>query len=322
MITALVYRDSRLVDSNPSLATLAELRQQRNTLLWVDLSEPTPEETRIILEELFRFHPLTIEECQNESRFPKWENYGEFIYLVMHAVDFVRENGFATLELDLFLGRDFLVTFHTRPLKPVQTTLERCLKNPALPIRGPDRLLHTILDLMVETYRPVTAQIRSEIEELEESVLSDQKKNLNARLIAVRKDLSKLRQTVRPQRELIGELAQGKTGFFRPTLLPYLRDLHDEFIRMEEFAAAGAEQVMVSFRIYLNRIAHESNRGIRVLTALNIVALPLILIGTWYSMNFRALPHLRSPGAYFTALGVMVVCTALTYAYLKRRRWF
>jgi len=85
MITTLVYRDNKLVGQNPLPETLATVRGEPGVVIWVDLSEPTAEETQLVLETTFAFHPLTIEDCVIDSPFPKLEEYDDYLYLVMHA---------------------------------------------------------------------------------------------------------------------------------------------------------------------------------------------------------------------------------------------
>src|SRR5438046_7554906 len=106
--------------------------------LWVDLEKPEAEEAKSVLEEVFDFHPLSIEDCVMLSPSPKVEEYSPkeedrfapYLFMVIHAVDYSRKDGvFATSELNFFLGKNFLVTYHEAPLRSVQVTGERCLKS-------------------------------------------------------------------------------------------------------------------------------------------------------------------------------------------------
>mgnify|MGYP002624200604 FL=1 len=126
-----------------------------NLFLWVDLENSTPEETKLVLEDIFHFHPLSIEDCVMVSPSPKVEEYipkdedkfAPYLFIVIHAVDYSRKDGvFATKELNFFLGKNFLVTFHELPLRAVQATEERCMKGTVHIARAPDRVAHTILD--------------------------------------------------------------------------------------------------------------------------------------------------------------------------------
>ncbi len=322
MIQTLIYRDNRYAGANPPDEQLAALRADRAVMLWVDVSEAPDEEARRVLGDWFAVHPLTIEDCLQDSPLPKIEQYEDYLYVVMHAVDYTRADKFTTTEVDFIIGRDFLITFHRKPLKPVQVARERLQRNVGVLVRGPDRIAHTILDLLADYYGPALAELRLEIETIEDAVLDRSQTRLDSRIVELRDDLSALRQIIRPQRELVGELAQGRSAFFRKKLLPYLRDLHDEFQRIEELAIGWADQAMLLFRVYLNRSSHEANEGIRVLTALTAITLPLLIVGGWFGMNFRATPLMDSRVAYWTTFAVTVALTAGVFIFLRRRRWF
>lgn len=322
MITTLVYRDNRLVGQNPPPETLATVRGEPGVVIWVDLSEPTAEETQLVLETTFAFHPLTIEDCVTDSPFPKLEEYEEYLYLVMHAVDYTRTEQFTTTELDIFLGKNFLVTFHKKPLKSVQTALERYQRTPTTLVRGPDRFMHVILDLMVEAYKPAVDELRDELEALEEGVLKDMDaQELFPMVIALRKRFSALRQIVRPQREIVTNLAEGKTKLIRSVLVPYLRDLAEDLSRIEGQASAWAEQLILSFRVYLNKSSHEANDGIRVLTGITALTIPVLLISGWFGMNFERMHELDTRYGYVLAGALTLVGTVGMLRFMRKKKW-
>jgi magnesium transporter len=321
MIRSFIFSDGKLAGSDLEREALRLVRADKGLLLWVDLDNPTDDEIKFVLEGVFQFHPLAIEDCVTPSSLPKIEDYEDYLFMVTHAVDFTRTKKFATTELDLFLGKEFLVTFHRTSLRSVTTTLERVTKSAA---RGPDRLAHTLLDQLVDNYQPVMDELRAELEELEESVLardSGQQKLVNE-LLTVRSDFSRLRAIVRPQRDVIDRLARGDSKFIRGKLLPYFRDLRDNLARLEDTAINFNERLMMAFDIYLNKAAFEASEGIKFLTALTAVTLPAVMVGGWYGMNFDHMPELRSPHGYLWASCFTLVTTALMVIYLKKKKWF
>jgi len=323
MITTLVYRDSKFSAHNPPPETLVALRTEPGTLLWVDLSAPTEEEIKLVLETTFAFHPLAIEDCVTDSPLPKLEEYEDHLYLVMHAVDYTRTEHFTTTELDLFIGKNFLVTFHRQPLRPVQAAIDRYLRGPATPVRGPDRFAHTILDLMVEAYQPAMDELHRDLEEIEEGVLKDiSSDDLFPRVVALRKQFSALRQSVRPQREIASVLAEGKTKLIRAVMVPYLRDLTEDLTRIETETNTWAEQLMLSFRVYLNKSSHEANAGIRVLTGITALTIPVLLISGWFGMNFVHMHELGKPYGYLAAASLTLAGTVGMLFYMRRKHWF
>jgi magnesium transporter len=324
MIRSFVFSDGKLVGQDLEREALRLVRADRGLLLWVDLDKPTDEETKFVLETTFQFHPLAIEDCVQPNSLPKVEDYEDYLFIVTHAVDFTRTEKFNTTELDLFLGKDYVVTFHTAPLRSILTFIDRVSKSVGPGPRGPDRIAHTLIDLIVDNYTPVIEELRGELEEIEEHVLARESthQTLVNELLHVRGDFTRLRTIVRPQRDVIDRLARGESKLIRPKLLPYFRDLRDNLVRLEETGTGYHERLMMAFDIYLNKAAFEANEGIKFLTALTAVTLPAVLVGGWYGMNFEHMPELRSPHGYLWAAGVTLVSTILMTIYLKKKKWF
>jgi magnesium transporter len=187
--------------------------------------------------------------------------------------------------------------------------------------RGPDRIAHMVLDALVDNFKPITDELRGELELIEETVLGAETENLTPKLLEVRSELNHLRQIVRPQRDIVSRLAHGESKIIRAIMYPYFRDLRDNLVRIDETAASYADQLLISFDLYLSRSGFEANEGIKVLTSLTAITLPAILIGTWYGMNFANMPELRSPQAYPVVIGVTLVLTVIMFIWCKRRRW-
>src|SRR4029450_5007598 len=132
MIRSLAFTtQGRLHTKDIDLFLMPTLLADTNLFLWVDLENPTPEETQKVLESIFHFHPLSIEDCVAVSPSPKVEEYtpkegdrfAPYLFMVVHAVDYSRKDRlFATNELNFFLGKNFLVTFHAAPLQSIQST--------------------------------------------------------------------------------------------------------------------------------------------------------------------------------------------------------
>jgi magnesium transporter len=323
MIHSFVFNEGKLVGRDLEIEALRLVGADKGLILWVDLDNPTDEETKAVLENVFQFHPLAIEDCLTPSSLPKIEDYETYLFIVTHAVDFTRTDKFASTELDFFLGKEYLVTFHRTPLKTVQATIDRVVKSTGVVARGPDRLAHTLLDLLVDNYQPVIAELGAELEEIEEIVLAKTSgEKLVTEILHARTDFSRLRSIVRPQRDLIDRIARGDTRLIRPVMLPYFRDLRDNLARLEETASSYHERLLMAFDIYLNKAAFEANEGIKFLTALTAVTIPAVVVGTWYGMNFQHMPELSSAHGYIYAVGLTLVGTLVMILYLKKKGWF
>ncbi len=322
MIHSFVFSEGKLVGRDLEVEALRLVRADKGLILWVDLENPTDEEIKTVLEGVFQFHPLAVEDCVTPSSLPKIEDYEDHLFIVTHAVDFTRTEKFNTTELDLFLGKEFLVTFHRASLKSVAAAIDRCVKATGIVARGPDRLAHLVMDLLVDNYKPITDELRAELDEIEESVLTgDSGKDLIPKLLEVRGEIHHLRQIVRPQRDVVSRIAHGDSKIIRSVMLPYFRDLRDNLIRIDETAASYADQLFISFDLYLSKSDVAANDGLKVLTALTALTLPATLISSWYGMNFDNMPELRSPLGYPIAFLATLLTTATMWWWCKRKRW-
>lgn len=321
MIHSFVFSDGKVVAQNLEPDALKLVRGDKGLFIWVDLDQPTNEETKQVLEEVFAFHPLAIEDCISVSHRPKLEEYDDYIFLTMHAVDFSRTEKFNTTELDLFLGRDYVVTYHQDALRTVQTIVDRVsAKTNNIIGRGPDRLVHSILDMLIDNYKPVLDEFQQEIDLIEDRILDKGDEGTISEILQIRKDLSALKQILRPQGEVIARLARGESKLIRPVLMPYFRNLLDNLNRTEDLASTYAEQLLLTIDVYMNKVANQTNEGIKVLTALTAITLPPTVLGSWYGMNFEGMPEIKH--GYLVAASVTVSSMILIGIWLKRKNWF
>jgi magnesium transporter len=301
-----------------------------NLFLWLDLEKATPEETKLVLEDIFHFHPLSIEDCIQVSSSPKVEEYvpkeldrfSPYLFMVIHAVDYSRKDGvFGTKELDFFLGKNFLVTFHEVPLKSVQQTEERCVKGRTLIARAPDRVAHTLLDGIVENYKPALDELAVEIAELEQQVIEHSSPTMLNRIVQVKKEVLHLRQIVGPQREVLGRFAAGEFKMVRPHLVPYYRDVYDALARISDVAQTYMDSLTGLLHIHLSMISNQTGEVVKLLTLITLITTPLMIVGTWYGMNFKSMPELEWKYGYELAIAITLVSTAILYWWFKRKKW-
>jgi len=321
MIHSFVFSEGKVVGTDLEIDALRLVRADKGLVVWVDLSDPTPDEIKDILEGVFAFHPLAIEDCVTPSDLPKLEDYDDYVFLVMHAVDFTRTEKFTTTELDLFLGRNFIVTYRKSELRVLDNVMERCRKATGSFAKAPDRIAYYVLDAIVDLYQPVTDEFREELEEIEEHLLSPEQTDLIPHLLETRGELSHLRRIIAPQRDVINRLAHGESKLIRPVLLPYFRDLRDNLVRINERAIAYSDQLLISFDLFLSKSGFQANEGIKVLTALTAMTLPAMVVGTWFGMNFRNMPELHNVAGYPVVLGLTLTLTGIIWWWCKKRRW-
>ncbi len=333
MIRSLAFTtQGRLHSSNIEMFLMPTLLSDTNLFLWVDLEKPTPEEARFVLEEVFHFHPLSIEDCVTISPSPKVEEYSPkegdkftapYLFMVIHAVDYSRRDGqFATSELNFFLGKNFLVTYHDVPLRSVSQTEERATKGTMHIARAPDRVAHTLLDSIVENYKPALEELSLEIAEVEQLALQNPGRETLNKILQVKKEVLHLRQIVGPQREVLARFAHGEFKLIRAHLVPYYRDVYDSLFHISEMAQSYTDSLTGILQVYLNMSSNQTGEVVKLLTLITVITTPLIMVGTWYGMNFHDMPELGWKHGYSVAAIVTGVFTLATYWYFKKRKWF
>jgi magnesium transporter len=303
-----------------------------NLFLWIDLENPTPEETKMVLEDIFHFHPLAIEDCVMVSPSPKVEEYlpkegdsfAPHLFMVIHAVDYSRKDGlFDTNELNFFLGKNFLVTYHERPIRSVSAVEERAVKGTIHIAKAPDRVAHQILDSIVENYKPALDELAVEIGELEQAALQHPGKETLNRILRVKKEVLHLRQIISPQREVLSRFAQGDFKLIRAHIVPYYRDVYDGISQIADAAHGYADSLTAILQIYLNMSSNQTGEVVKLLTLITVITTPVMIVGTWYGMNFGEQMHeMQQPHAYLVAVFGTLVATALTYWYFRKKKWF
>jgi len=324
MVRSFVFKDGRLVSRDLQEDVLRLMLYEDNVQIWVDMEDPTPAENQLFLESIFAFHPLAVEDCVNISELPKVDDYDSYIFLVIHAVNF-QSHEFRTTELNLFVGRNFLVTHHREPLRSVHQTLERIQKNDTAVARASDRLAYTILDLLFDNYDPALADLNGDIARLENAVLENHiSRDVLGRVLALKGEVQRLRQIIFPQRDVFARIARREFKVVRAHLLPYYRDLLDRVNRIIDHADNYRDALTNTLQVHLNIQQTQVNHVIKVLTVLATLSMPMLIITSFYGMNIRHFPNAdwpEWPQAYAIMFGLFGFFTWIVYWLLKRKKW-
>lgn len=326
MIRTHVLSQGKLVNQDMALDLLRVVLYDDNVQIWVDMEKATPEENKAVLETVFDFHPLAIEDCVGVSERPKIDEYDNYVFMVIHAVDYINSlHVFQTTELNMFLGRNFLVTFHDEPLRSINIMSERIQKKAhALP-RSPDLLAYHILDLLFDNYQPALDELSAELASLEHRVLIGETSKVLTEVVNLQGEVQRLRQIMAPQRDVIARMIRGEfPKVIRAALLPYLRDLQDNLSRITDLAETYRESLTSTLQIHLNLQQMQINRVIKILTVLATLSMPILLVTSYYGMNIRHFPNTEWPAwpwAYLYILGLNGLLIFILFRFMKRHNW-
>lgn len=256
---------------------------------------PTDEEFAI-LDDVFGFHPLAIEDTIGYSQRPKIESYNHvgdgcrtgYFYMVFHGPDLESfRQRLRTKELDLFVSDRYLVTIHEESMRSINEVWERAVADPRRVLEmGTDVILYHILDHMVDHYGPILDYLQEALDELEDRALVDPKTTLLTEISVKKRELLNLRRIVGPQREIVAQLTRGDVPFIREGTRIFMRDVQDHLIRTVEMVELYRDLALGARDIYLSSISNRLNEIMKTLTMLTVVAIPLTVITGFFGMNF------------------------------------
>jgi magnesium transporter len=296
----------------------AWLQPTSGVWVWVDLSGPTPDESRIL--EVFKFHELAIEDALMEIHHPKVESYGDVLYVILHGIDFrAREHAFRTKDVDFFLGATYLVTVHEGISRSVGRVADICTRNERVLGEGPAALFHRIIDAMVDNYRPEVDKLGERLDDIEKEVFEKPTRQLARRILDFKRDVASLRRVVMPQRDVVGRLARREFSLISEQLSYKFRDVHDHLVRLSDEAMFFQDRISSLLDAYLSNVSNQLNSVMKVLTVIATIFMPLTVLTGLYGMNVP-LPHL--PGgeaAQFWWIIVIMFGTAGAMLWLFRR---
>ena len=322
MITIVEYDKEQKQLNVHSDVNWREFQLKTNHLYWWDLGQPDVD-AEAILSEHFHFHPLAIEDCLADIHYPKVDYYETYLYMVMHGVDVDRSEveGFAPKELDVFLGKDYLVTYHRKDARSVAEVLRRCKERTPIFEYGLDFVLYSILDILVTNYLPVLESIEDELDDCEELVFERPEPDVLRKVLSMKRTLMRLKKTVFPQREIINHLARNEYEFVSSKTQAYFRDVYDMLYRMAEMTESFRDVSTALVETYLSTVSNRLNEVMKFLTLFATIFMPLTVITGIYGMNFAHMPELQWRYGYFVILGFMAVVTTVLMIYFKWKKW-
>lgn len=320
MITVLVYRSGRV--ERAESVDPAWLEPGARVIFWIDLAEPGEDEARV-LSEVFRFHELAVEDALSAAHHPKIETYDGYLYLILHGIDFrLAESEFATHDTDFFLGQNYLVTVHDGTTRTISTVRDIALRNPLVMGEGAPALLHRIVDLMVEHYRPEVEKLEERIDAVEEEVFERPEPEVIRRIIDIRHDVGSLRRVTIPERDVVGRLARREFPQIDTEIAYRFRDVYDQLVRMSDEALIFQDRTTTILEAHVSSISNRLSEVMKVLTVISTIFMPLTVLTGFYGMNVD-LPFLPGgPGAQkLWIAGMMVSLAAGMLALFRHKRW-
>jgi magnesium transporter len=327
MIRSLYYVPGKPIQKDLPPKDFPELIQNPQGLLWVDFVGEPPETSLPILED-FKFHPLAIDDALQETHVPKLDDWGDYLYIVLNYMN-AHEHGDTweteVDELDIFLGKNYIVTHHDFPIAAVDETWAACDRDERNVQGGPDHLLYKIADNLVAGYMPAVEKIDSAIDQIEDQVFDRPSPRTLEKIFALKRILLTMRRIILPQREVFNKLARDDYQVIDPRDRIFFRDIYDHLVRLHDLNESLRDLVGGALDTYLSVINNRMNEIMKTLTIITVLFMPLTFLTGYFGMNFfEPLGNLRAwttnPVFYLT-LAIIFIMPMGMYIWFRRRTW-
>lgn len=306
---------ARVLDPSEGVRRASEGR----CMTWIDIDGESPASIVELLAPL-HIHALAIEDLVAETNRPKVDDYGAYLYLVVHSARWERGQKPTLREVDVVLGERFLVTYHEGATRSVTQAQQMLSRRPDLLAKGPSHLLHFLLDVLADHYLPIMEDIAVELDDLEEEAYQQPEKMAHVSVLRLKRGLAAMRRIVGPQRDTILALTRDEFHVIPPPMRPYLRDVYDRLARVSDLLDSFRDEVAGVLDLHAAMVANRLNHVIKVLTVVATLGLPVTLVTSYYGMNFRMAEYQWAYGEFYV-LGVIAVTLLITWWILKHKRW-
>ena len=320
----LVYRKGHpKIEEGFTAEELPELLKDLSAVIWVDMEKPTEADERVLLD-VFHFHPLTVEDCRENRHYPKVEEFDDYIYFIVHGVTAdISPERFNTIELDGFLGPNYVITYHHEMFRSINNVKQLLRTTPVVCHRGTAFLLHQILDQVVDYYSPVLDDFDDRIDRLEEDIFTLKRPNneILSQIMDLKRSVLRLRRISGKQMDILHRMSRGEFSLISEEMRPFYRDVYDHLVRVVDLAENYRDLISGSLEAYLSVVSNRLNEIMKVLTIFSAIMLPLTFIAGVYGMNFEYMPELHSRYGYYGVWALMIVVAIAMLLFFRRRGW-
>jgi magnesium transporter len=320
MIRTLTYHMDEGVKEFSGIISFGDLIEDANQNFWVDIEAPTDEEAYVLTSD-FKFHPLVIEDVIVEKGLPKLDVFDKYLFLVFLSTYYKSEGELGTKEIDLFFGRNFVVSIHNDRFPILDKIRQRCLRDERVLSRGSDFTFHTILDYVVDEFVNVRISVQRFIDKLEEEVFSGQAEpTVLKRIFELKEDIGALTRLASSQRQILWRFSRGEYKLVGRDSIVYYRDVYDHLNSIVEHSQNFNDILSNILSVYLSMASNKTNEIMKTLTIFTVILLPLSVISGIYGMNLD-FPEKSIPGSYFMVLGLMAIIVAGLLLFFKKKDW-
>jgi len=310
------------VHRNLTLEDIQTYRESGAGLLWMDIVDANDKDGAF-LEQVFKLHPLAIEDCISTNVHPpKVDDFGSYIFVIVHGINYTVDSDVVeTTELALFLGSNFVVSSHKVPLFSIESVRQNVERDPKIMRQGVDFLAYAIIDTLVDNVMPTIDRMTEMTSYIEEEVIHNPQQSTLEGILKVKRSSIYIHRVMAPQREVLNRISRGDYSIIKEASRIFYRDIYDHIVRIEDLNQSVRDMTDNALSTYLSSVANRQNEVMKILSIVAAIFLPLTLVAGVYGMNFVNMPELQWPYGYYVVLGFLVLAIVFAMWLFWSRGW-
>ncbi|MDR2772354.1 MAG: magnesium transporter CorA family protein [Elusimicrobiota bacterium] len=330
MIKAIYSIDGEKVATEFEPAKIAALCRQKLKLIWIDIHlenhELTQEETTL-LSDVFKFHEMSIEDCLFPQYFPKTEEFEDYIFCAIHGIQ-LKPNYFqdfddSIYELNLFVGKGFLISVHIEDLFFLETLFEKARSRPLIEFKSVEKILYSIFNKVTTSYEFTLEKIDDKMEDLEDEILENPETENMEQILDLKKSIFALRKIAESQQTAYVYFIRSANIIDREYLV-YFRDIYTQCIRINQSIVMRSQMVVSLLEVYMSNVTVRLTEVMKFLTIIATILMPVLIISGYFGMNvdfpeYKIFGHSYS---WLFAVILMAVAMIIMVIYFKKKKWF
>ncbi|MCX5782761.1 MAG: magnesium transporter CorA family protein [Elusimicrobia bacterium] len=327
-----IYLKNGESSTETRVENLPAILAKNPTLLWVDIvieNNSFTNEEISLLTETFKFHELSIEDCLFPQYHPKIEEFENYVFAAIHGVRVKAKDlsdfEDAIYEVDIFIGKNFLITVHSGEILFIDSMFEKAKLKPQVELKSLENLLYNIFQRIIVSFESALDKIGDRFDQLEDKLLENPTKETMQELFSIKKVLLNFRKISEPQQNVYIYFTRETLGFITKEQTAYFRDIFFQFVRINQSLSSHNQMIGSMLEVYVSGVTLKLNEVIKFLTVIATIFLPALLITSYYGMNVLPFAEHRIFGnenVWYFAFFMIVLTTFLTYLFIKRKKWF
>jgi magnesium transporter len=306
----------------PSKSEISEhLARADKEGFWLDIEKPDDDDFEV-LEKIFKFHHLTLEDVRHRNQRPKLDEFSGYSFAVIFTAEW-SDTHMGFLEHHFYLGRHYVVTVHAEPAPVLAELRDRIKQVPELCKGLPSYLTYLVIDALVDTNFPILERLDDVLDQLQDEIVTRADARVLSMIYGLKHDVTELRRLFASQRDLFQRLITHSLDLHEGDMTVYWRDVYDHIVRQYETVDSLRDLLTGAMDVYLSTVSNRLNVTMKTLTVIASLFLPLSFLTGFYGMNFGFLTSVLEPPSwvFWVGVGTMVGSLVVQVLLFRRRGW-